>query len=137
MLVWNAIKVLRAVVVKNRAGQKVTFSDHQVSFSNFESPFQSEHAGKFSDKSDVTSHFYRTRKVDDGKNHHLGIIFLASANNVRLTSKLYRMYIKEFSTRIWVIQSRAEVHSRAIGENRNFGHKLWVFFSIMSHTSHI
>jgi hypothetical protein len=34
-----------------------------------------------------------------GKNHHLGIIFLASANNVRLTSKLYRMYKKESSTR--------------------------------------
>jgi hypothetical protein len=26
-----------------------------------------------------------------GKNHHLGIIFLASAKDVRLTSKLYRM----------------------------------------------
>jgi hypothetical protein len=41
---------LRAVVVKNRAGQKVT----------------SEYAGKFSDQSVDTSHFYRTRKVDDG-----------------------------------------------------------------------
>ena len=34
--------------------------------SNFESPSQSEYAGKFSDQSDDTSHFYRTRKVDDG-----------------------------------------------------------------------
>jgi hypothetical protein len=33
-----------------------------------------------------------------GKNHHLGNIFLASANDVRLTSKLYRMYKKESST---------------------------------------
>jgi hypothetical protein len=33
-----------------------------------------------------------------GKNHHLGIIFLASANNVRLTSKLFRIYRKESST---------------------------------------
>jgi hypothetical protein len=56
---------LRAVVAKNRAGQKVTFSDHQV-YSNFESPTQSEYAGKFPDQSDVTSHFYRTQKVDDG-----------------------------------------------------------------------
>ncbi len=54
--------VLRAVVAKNQAGQKVTFSDH----SNFESPIQSEYAGKFSDQSDDTSHFYWTRKVDDG-----------------------------------------------------------------------
>ncbi len=29
------------------------------------------------------------------------------------------------------------MHSGAIGENRNFGHKLWAFFSAMSHTSHI
>ncbi len=79
----------------------MTFSDHQVSC-NFESPTQSEYAGKFSDQSDVTSPFYRTRKVDDGffgKNHHLGIMFPASPNNVRLTSKLYRMYKKESSTR--------------------------------------
>jgi hypothetical protein len=34
-----------------------------------------------------------------GKNHHLGIIFPASANNVRLTSKLNKMYRKESSTR--------------------------------------
>jgi hypothetical protein len=34
-----------------------------------------------------------------GKNHHLGIMFPASANNVRLISKLYRMYKKESSTR--------------------------------------
>ncbi len=45
-----------------------------------------------------------------GKNHHLGIMFPASANNFRLTSKLYRMYKKEFSTRFWVIRSRVEVH---------------------------
>jgi hypothetical protein len=41
-----------------------------------------------------------------GKKHHLWIIFLASPNDVRLTSKLYRMYKKESSTRFWVIQSR-------------------------------
>ena len=34
--------------------------------SNFESPIQSEYAGKFLGQSDDTSHFYRTRKVDDG-----------------------------------------------------------------------
>jgi len=34
-----------------------------------------------------------------GKNHHLGFFFLASANKVRLTSKLFRMYRKESSTR--------------------------------------
>jgi hypothetical protein len=34
-----------------------------------------------------------------GKKHHLGIIFPSSANNVRSTSKLYRMYKKESSTR--------------------------------------
>jgi hypothetical protein len=34
-----------------------------------------------------------------GKKHHLGIIFLALPNNVRLTSKLYRMYKKVSSTR--------------------------------------
>ncbi len=68
-----------------------------------------------------------------GKNHHLGIIFPASANNVRLTSKLNKMYRKESSTRFWVIRSRVEVHWGAIDEHRNFGHKLWVFFSTMSH----
>jgi hypothetical protein len=31
MLLQGVYKVLRAVVSKNRAGQKVTFSDHQVS----------------------------------------------------------------------------------------------------------
>ncbi len=44
--------LLRAVVAKNRAGQKVTFSDQ----------IQSEYA----DQSDDSSPFYRTRKVDDG-----------------------------------------------------------------------
>jgi hypothetical protein len=34
-----------------------------------------------------------------GKKHHIGIIFPASANDSRLTSKLYRMYRKESSTR--------------------------------------
>jgi hypothetical protein len=58
-----------------------------------------------------------------GKNRHLGIIFLASPNDVRLTSKFNRMLRKESSTRFRVIQSRVEVHSGAIGENRNFGHK--------------
>ena len=72
-----------------------------------------------------------------GKKHHLGIIFPASANNVRLTSKFYRMYRKESSTRFWVNRSLVEMHPGAIGANRNFGHKLWVFFSTMSHTSHI
>ncbi len=72
-----------------------------------------------------------------GKNNHLGIIFPASANDVCLTSKLYRMYRKESSARFWLIRSWVEGHYGAIGENRNFGHKLWVFFSTMSHTSHI
>ena len=58
------------------------------------------------------------------KNHHLGIMLPASENNVRLTSKLYRMLKKESSTIFWVILSRVEVHSGAIGENLNFGHKL-------------
>jgi hypothetical protein len=56
--------MLRAVVVKNQAGQKVT-SPIIKFHSNFESPTQSEYAGKFSDQSDDTSHFYRTRKFDD------------------------------------------------------------------------
>jgi hypothetical protein len=59
-----------------------------------------------------------------GKNHHLGIIFPASPNNVRLTSKLHRVYKKEYSTRFSVIQSRVEVHWGSIGENRSFSHKL-------------
>ena len=57
--------ILRAVVAKNRAGKK--WPSPIIKFhSNFESPTQSEYAGKFSDQSDDTSHFYRTRKVDDG-----------------------------------------------------------------------
>ena len=56
---------LRAVVAKNQAGKK--WPSPIIKFhSNFESPTQSEYAGKFSDQSDDTSHFYRTRKVDDG-----------------------------------------------------------------------
>ena len=56
---------LRAVVAKNRAGKK--WSSPIIKFhSKFESPPQFEYAGKFLDQSDAPSHFYRTRKVDDG-----------------------------------------------------------------------
>ena len=63
-----------------------------------------------------------------GKNHHLETFFLALPNNVHLISKLYRMYKKESSTSFWVIWSRVEVRSGAIGENRNFARKLGYFF---------
>jgi hypothetical protein len=59
------VSKLRAVVAKNRAGKKLR-SPIIKFHSNFESPIQSEYAGKFSDQSDDTSHFYRTRKLDDG-----------------------------------------------------------------------
>ena len=49
-----------------------------------------------------------------GKNHHLGIFFLSLPNNVRLTSKLYRMHKNKSSTIFWVIRSRVEVHPGAI-----------------------
>ena len=60
------------------------------------------------------------------------IFFLTLPNNVGLTSLLYRMHKNKSSTRFWVIQSQVEVHPDAIGKNRYFGHKLWVFMSTMS-----
>jgi hypothetical protein len=71
-----------------------------------------------------------------GKKHHLGIFFLSLPNNVRLASKLYRMQKNKSSTRFLLIRSRVELHSGALGENRIFARKLWVFFSAMSHVSH-
>jgi hypothetical protein len=70
---------------------------------------QSEYAGKFSDQ--FSDQIFRRmigtvfigleRSMMDffGKNHHLGIIFPASPNNVRLTSKLYRMHKNKSSSR--------------------------------------
>jgi hypothetical protein len=57
--------ILRATVAKIQEGQKVTFSDHQFS-KQFESPIQSEYAGKWNYLLDDWNYFYRTRKVDDG-----------------------------------------------------------------------
>ena len=54
-----------------------------------------------------------------------------------LTSKLYRMHKNKSFTWFWVIRSRVEVYLGAKGENRNFARKLWFFFSLMSHVSHI
>ncbi len=62
--VWIAI-ISRAVVAKNRQVKK--WPSPILKFhSNFESPIWSVYAGKFSDRLDDTSYFYRTRKVDDG-----------------------------------------------------------------------
>jgi hypothetical protein len=69
-----------------------------------------------------------------GKNHHFETFFLALPNNVRLIS---RMHKNKSSTRFLLIRSRVDVHPGAIGEKRNFARQLWVFFSAMSHVSHI
>jgi carbamoyltransferase len=45
--IYYTIFILRAVIAKNQADQIMTLSDSQV-YSNFESPFQSTYAGKFS-----------------------------------------------------------------------------------------
>jgi hypothetical protein len=69
-----------------------------------------------------------------GKKHHLGIFFLALPNNVRLTSKLYRMHKNKSSTRFWVIQSRVEVHLGAKGVFefflKNFFFKISLFSTL-------
>ena len=57
--------LVRAVVATNRAGKKWPSPINKF-YSNFESPILVKYAGKFSDQSDDTSHFYRTRKIDDG-----------------------------------------------------------------------